>query len=85
MGPETNGVGTAPTVDFSTALACMKNGQKFGRYGWNGKGMWVEVQRPDDNSKMTLPYLFMSVVGGAKVPWLASQSDLMAEDWYLVE
>ena len=45
------------------------------------------MQRPDAHSKMTLPYIFMSYPAdamntpGARVPWLASQTDMLAEDW----
>jgi len=78
-------VGATPaTIDFSNALACMKSGQSLARLGWNGKGMWVTLQTPDQNSKMTLPYFYMSVVGGSKVPWVASHSDILGEDWYVV-
>ena len=38
-----------------------------------------------ENSKMGLPYIFISTVGGKLVPWIASQGDLFAEDWELVE
>jgi hypothetical protein len=34
---------------------------------------------------MTLPYIFMKTVQGDLVPWLASQTDLLAEDWSVVE
>jgi len=33
---------------------------------------------------MTLPYIYMRTVQGDFVPWLASQTDLLAEDWYIV-
>ena len=61
------------------------------RRGWNGKGLILELQRPDAHSKMTLPYIFMSYPSdaintpGARVPWLASQTDMLAEDWTIVE
>ena len=78
-------------MDFSAALLLLKDGKRVARTGWNGKGMWVELQRPlDESSKMTLPYLFLSYpvdakqTPGARVPWLASQTDLLAEDWILV-
>lgn len=60
------------------------------RKGWNGKNIHIELQRPDENSKMTLPYLYMvttNVKSEAEnpprglVPWLASQTDILAEDW----
>ncbi len=74
-------------LDFSEALCRLKNGGKVARAGWNGKGLWLELQRPDANSKMTLPYIFIAYpddavnTPGARVPWLASQTDLLAEDW----
>lgn len=70
---------------FSEALTWMKNGYKVAREGWNGKGQWVALQRPDENSKMTKPYFYIHPVDGGKVPWLASQTDLLAEDWMIVQ
>lgn len=69
-------------ASFSIALEGMKRGEQWCRTGWNGKGMFVEVQVPDEHSKMRRPYLYMSPVGGELVPWVASQSDLLAEDWW---
>ena len=73
---------------FSWALHQLKHGVKMARDGWNGKGMWLELQTPDEHSKMTLPYLYLNYPAGsaaypdgARVPWLASQTDLLAEDW----
>ena len=63
------------------ALAALRNGRKVQRSGWNGKGMWLAMQTPDTHSKMTLPYIYMSTVSGDLVPWLASQTDILAEDW----
>ena len=67
--------------DFGLALSKLKRGLRVARSGWNGKGMWLELQRPDGGSKMTLPYVYMSTVTGDLVPWLASQTDVLAEDW----
>lgn len=72
-------------MDFSFALFALKEGNRVAREGWNGKRMWVELQTPTDISKMTRPYLYMKAVDDALVPWVASQSDLLAEDWVLVE
>lgn len=77
--------------DFGWALSLLKTGHKMARKGWNGKGLWIELQSPDEGSKMTLPYLYINYpenstnTPGAKVPWLASQTDLLAEDWMIVE
>jgi hypothetical protein len=70
---------------FSVALPHLKDGGRVTRAGWNGKNMWLELQRSDEHSKMTLPYIFMKTVQGDLVPWLASQTDLLAEDWSVVE
>ncbi len=68
-------------ADFGYALDLLKNGKRVTRPGWNGKGMWLELQVPDEHSKMGLPYIYMSTVDGTLVPWLASQTDMLAEDW----
>ena len=78
------------TTDLGWALLQLKSGHKVRREGWNGKGMWLALQIPDENSKMTLPYVYIEYpVGhpaypqGSRVPWLASQTDLLSEDWEL--
>ena len=73
------------TFSFSKALELLKEGRKVARNGWNGKGLWIEMQRPDAYSKMTLPYLYLNYPQGNRVPWLASQTDLICEDWYEVK
>jgi len=70
--------------DFSFALRELKSGRLVSRHGWNGKGMWIQLQVPDNHSKMRRPYIYMSPIDGELVPWVASQSDLLAEDWYIV-
>lgn len=70
--------------NFGWALEQLLNGERVYREGWNGKGMWIKLQVPDENSKMRRPYLYMSPIDGELVPWVASQSDLLAEDWDVV-
>lgn len=78
---------TSMNLTFGDALTTLKAGGRVARDGWNGKGLWLELQRPDAHSKMTLPYVFMcypsdaKTTPGARVPWLASQTDMLAEDW----
>lgn len=77
-------------MNFGDAIAALKSGKKVTREGWNGKGLWLELQVPDAHSKMTLPYVYMNYPAdalntpNARVPWLASQTDMLAEDWNLV-
>ncbi len=71
-------------MDFGRALALIKNGGKVYRSGWNGRNMWVALMLPHSGSDMTSAYIFMKTAQDALVPWLASQSDILAEDWHEV-
>ena len=83
--------GDEQRLTFGDAIHFLKAGKRVARHGWNGKGMWLEMQRPDEHSKMTLPYLYLSYPNdsvntpGARVPWLASQTDMLTEDWVVLE
>ena len=65
------------------AIKQMHSGARVTRAGWNGKGQFLELQVPDEHSKMTLPYVFITTVTGERVPWICSQTDLLATDWML--
>jgi len=69
------------TFSFSEVLKGLRQGGQFKRLGWNGKGQFIEMQVPSDSSKMTLPYIFFNTAENHFVPWVASQTDLLAEDW----
>lgn len=69
--------------DFGWAIRSMKVGKKVSRDGWNGKGMYLGLQIPDAGSMNTLPYIYMITVTGDRVPWLASQTDMLSSDWSL--
>lgn len=68
-------------MEIGDAISALRGGLMVRRRGWNGKGMWLELQRPDAHSKMTLPYVYMHTAQGDLVPWLCSQTDLLANDW----
>lgn len=81
-------------TDFGWALRHLRSGYKLQRSGWNGKGIFIALQTPDENSKMSSPYIFIDTTGlqsdnpdapRSRVPWLASQTDMLASDWQLVE
>lgn len=79
-------------MDFSYALKAVKRGRKIARHGWNGRGLCVVLQVPDEQSKMTLPYLYIEYPrghakypDGCRVPWLASQTDILECDWFIIE
>lgn len=70
-----------PSRGIGWAVKNLYHGLKLRRRGWNGRGMWLELQVPDAHSKMTVPYVFMHTAQGDLVPWLCSQTDLLAMDW----
>ena len=87
-------------MDFGAAIQALKNGQKVAREGWNGKGMFLflvpgsvfKVNRPpllgiypEGTEISYCPHIDMRTADGKIVPWLASQTDVLAEDWVIVE
>lgn len=69
-------------MTFSDALISIKAGNRLSRIGWDGTNMWIALQIPDRNSKMTLPYIYMSTIKGDLVPWIATQTDSLVKDWH---
>ena len=83
-------------LSFGDAVLMMKAGFKMARTGWNGKGMFLflvpgsvfNVNRPPllgiypEGTEITyMPHIDMKTADNKVVPWLASQSDVLAEDW----
>lgn len=88
------------TFNFSKALEELKQGKKVARTGWNGKGMFVYYvaggdytvqmdsvkQYADKNNCLHYePYFAIRNVRGTINTWVPSVSDLLADDWYVVE
>lgn len=71
-------------MSFGQALEAVKNGKTAQRVGWNGKGMWIALQKPDAQSKIGVPYLYMKGVDGKLFPWNPNNLDMLAEDWQIV-
>lgn len=87
------------TLSFSQALEAIKAGKKVQRVGWNGKGMFVflvpgsvfEVNRPPllgiypEGTTVTYHgHIDMKTADDQIVPWLCSQTDMLAEDWQIL-
>ena len=77
-------------MHFGQALRELRLGRRMRRRGWNGKGIFIELQVPDKNSKMTGAYIFIDTTGlmsedgdapRCRVPWAPSQTDVLADDW----
>lgn len=78
-------------MTFGDALSALKEGKRVSRDGWNGKGMWLFLVEgyqvgydPNLLGRKLLPWVGMKTADGAFVPWLASQTDVLSEDWGVI-
>ncbi len=83
-------------MNFGQAIEALKQGKKVARAGWNGKGMFllyvpsskwgiiaeIGLGVPKENLS---PWIGMKTADGKFVPWLASQTDMLSEDWTTIE
>ena len=84
-------------MDFSEAIKILKNGGKVQRKGWNGKEQYIELATNvsyknangeiinADHETMGNNAIVFVGTSGVQVGWLASQADMLSEDWELVE
>ena len=87
-------------MTFGDALVMLKQGKRVCREGWNGKGMWLKLvgaaeygiapglldhEQENPCNPDLLPWIGMKTADGSFVPWLASQTDVLSEDWMVVE
>lgn len=83
------------SMDFSDALRAVKEGKKIRRRGWNGKEQYVNLAtnisyvsggRVYNSTHNDIGNAALAFVGtrGVQVGWLASQADMLAEDWEVV-
>ena len=82
------------TFDFGEAIRRVKGGARVARKGWNGKGQHIQlacnISYMTKGGKIVNPYHnnignnAVAFVGtsGVQLEWLASQADMLAEDWY---
>lgn len=90
---------TIEAMTFGHAIEALKEGFKVARAGWNGKSMFLflvdgstfKVNRapllgiyPEGTEINYCPHIDMKTADGSIVPWLASQTDVLAEDWCIV-
>ena len=86
-------------LTFGEALVALKAGKKVSRAGWNGKGMFLflvpgstfKVSRapllgiyPEGTEINYCSHIDMKTADEKVVPWLASQTDVLAEDWNIL-
>lgn len=86
-------------MDFGSAIIALKSGKKVARKGWNGKAMFLflvpgstfKVNRapllgiyPEGTEINYHAHVDMKTADNKVVPWLCSQTDMLAEDWEIV-
>ena len=83
-------------LTFGDAIHALRQCEKVARSGWNGKGMWliringeavaqaIADNYGDGNAIPVLEAIYMKTATGELVPWLASQTDIFAEDWVII-
>ena len=82
-------------MSFGKGLKKLKEGKKITRKGWNGKGMYLFLspalgcqmykKYTEKDINDIQPFIVMKTADGTLVPWTASQTDILAEDWVTVE
>lgn len=84
----------AETMNFSKALKLLNQGKRLRRKGWNGKGIFIKLKKATTASDMSHDYIYIDTTGlrsdnqaapKNRVPWLASQTDMLADDWEVVK
>ena len=81
------------SLTFGIAIDAMKLGHRVARAGWNGKGMWLALVKKEVADKVAFefaaldaaPWIGMKTADEKFVPWLASQTDMLAEDWVVLQ
>ena len=84
------------TFGFDKAIEYLKQGKRLQRSGWNGKNQYIELATnvsyvdPDgaivnvNHEAMGNKAIAFVGTSGVQLGWLASQADMLAEDWKLV-
>lgn len=84
-------------MTFGLAIEAAKKGKRIARKGWNGKGQYVELAKAISYKSPTgavvnaehnaIGNQALAFVGtsGVQMGWLASQADMLAEDWEIME
>lgn len=76
-------------LSFGLAIEAVKKGMKIARRGWNGKNQYVELAERisyENAQHEVIGNKALAFVGtsGVQLGWLASQADMLADDWVIV-
>ena len=85
------------TFTFGEAISNLKRGKRVQRQGWNGKNQYIELAERvayinakgeiinEGHSDIGNKVIAFVGTSGVQLGWLASQADMLAEDWKIVE
>ena len=78
-------------LNFGQAIEALKLGKRIARLGWNGKGMWLilitghTMYVSSEEGVLLAPCIGMKKASGEmQLGWLASQADILSEDWVII-
>jgi len=69
-------------ASFGKAIEAAKYGKFFRLKKWE-KDVYISLQKPDEHSKMTHPYLYVTSRFG-RVPWIPTMVEILSEDWDII-
>lgn len=84
-------------MNFGEAIKAVKDGKRASRTGWNGKSQYIELatcisykNAAGDTVNVNHEAIGNNAIAfvgtsGVQLGWLASQADMLAEDWRLVD
>jgi hypothetical protein len=70
-------------MTFGHAIEAMKLGKKIKLPRWQ-EDVFISIQTPDENSKMTAPYFYVTSRFGL-VPWIPTMIEMFSEDWQIIQ
>lgn len=85
------------TFGFDVAVKLLKEGKKVKRSGWNGKNQYISIGKSisfinveneiinQDHETMGNAAIVFYGSAGIQVGWLASQADILSDDWMVIE
>ena len=83
-------------MDFGKAIEAVKAGKRVSRAGWNGKGQYIELATcvsyknaageiiNVNHQALSNNAIVFAGTSGVQLGWLASQADMLAEDWQIL-
>lgn len=77
---EQSRIANMPEFHFGQAIQALRQGRHVSRKSWENNMIWLELTSSDDGYSIQ-----MKTAEDKKVPWTASQEDMLAEDWFIIQ